>query len=195
MATKRGDRTPAERLMDTAADLFLREGIRVVGIDRLINEAGVARASLYQNFGSKDDLVVAYLNHEHEADRAGYERAALRREEPIDRALMIFDLAESASRHSHYRGCPFLNAATEFPEPTHPVTTVVRKHRQWVLECLAAALREAGVAEPTTVAGQVQILYDGGLAGSKVSRSTKPIRLARQMAENLVRPENARATA
>jgi AcrR family transcriptional regulator len=175
--------------MDTASDLFLREGIRVVGIDRLINEAGVARASLYQNFGSKDDLVVAYLDREHEVDRAGYERAVLRKDDPVARVLVIFDLAEAASRRSSYRGCPFLNAATEFPDPTHPVTSVVRRHRQWLLDCLTEELREAGVDQPATIAGQVQILYDGGLAGSKVSRSGKPIRSAKQMAESLVRPK------
>src|SRR5690242_14112927 len=119
MATKREGSTPAERLMDTATDLSVREGIRAVGIDPLIADAQVARASLYQAFGSKDALIVAYLDRQHELDRAAFERRTTRLDDPIERIFAAFDLAETASRRSRYRGCPFLNAATEFPGMTH----------------------------------------------------------------------------
>lgn len=186
MASKRNGSTPAERLIQTATTLFVREGIRAVGIDRLIAEAQVARASLYQCFGSKDALITAYLDRQHETDRAAYERAMARIDDPVERALVLFDLAEASSRRSRYRGCPFLNATTEFPDHHHPLSTVVLKRRQWLLDQLLTALQDAGVDDPRAVAERIQLLYDGGLAGSKVNRSGEPIRLAKQMAVELI---------
>jgi AcrR family transcriptional regulator len=193
MGSNRNGSTPAERLIQTAAELFAREGIRAVGVDRLIAEAQVARASLYQSFGSKDALITAYLDRQHETDRAVYERATARIDDPVERVLVLFDLAETASRRSRYRGCPFLNATTEFPDHHHPVSKVVLKRRQWLLDRLLAALRNAGVDDPRALAEQLQLLYDGGLAGSKVNRSGEPIRLAKQMAEELIVGSRARA--
>ncbi|MBV8539733.1 MAG: hypothetical protein JO268_04110, partial [Pseudonocardiales bacterium] len=137
-------------------------------------------------FGSKDALITAYLDQQHETDRAAYERAMAHVEDPVERALLFFDLAEASSRRSHYRGCPFLNAATEFPDRRHPVSAVVLKRREWLLDRLITALRDAGADDPRTVAQRIQLLYDGGLAGSKVNRSSEPIRLAKHMAEELI---------
>lgn len=186
MASKENGLTPAERLIQTATTLFVREGIRAVGVDRLIADAQVARASLYQCFGSKDALITAYLDRQHEMDRTVYERAMARLEDPVERALVLFDLAEASSRRSRYRGCPFLNAITEFPGHRHPLFAVVLKRRQWLLNQLFTALQDARVDDPRTVAEQVQLLYDGGLAGSKVNKSGEPIRLAKQMAQELI---------
>jgi AcrR family transcriptional regulator len=184
----RPDRSPpAQRLLDTAADLFAREGIRAVGIERVLADADVARASLYQSFGSKDGLVVAYLDRQDALDRRAYERATARLTDPVARILTVFDLAEKAARRRRYRGCLYLNAATEFPDPRHPVIRVVQHHRQWLLDQVTGALGEVGAPDPEATAHRIQLLYDGALAGSKGARSCEPIRLARQMAEEHIR--------
>lgn len=179
-------RTPAERLLSVAGALFAHEGIRAVGIDRLLAEAGVAKASLYQSFGSKDALVVAYLSRQHDEDRRGYERAAARCDDPAARALLPFDLAARKARRRDFRGCLYLNAATEFPGAHSPVAGVVGEHRDWLDGVWRAALEELGHPEPAAAAARLAVLYDGGLAGSKATRSTAPITTARGMAEALL---------
>jgi AcrR family transcriptional regulator len=174
---------PAERLVTSAARLFDRHGIRAVGVDQLIADADVARASLYQNFGSKDGLVAAWLEEQDRLDREGYARTVRdMADDPAPRVQVLFDRAAAAARRRRFRGCLYLNAATEFPDPTHPVHAVVAAHREWLHTVLAATLRQAGATDPEQVAMRIHLLYDGGLAGSKAARSTDPIRLAGAMA-------------
>jgi AcrR family transcriptional regulator len=167
---------PGERLLATATSLFDREGIRAVGIERLIAEAGVARASLYQAFGSKDALVVAYLEQADRADRERYAQAVRGLDgEPGERVATFFRLAQRSMRRRRYRGCLYINAATEFPEPDHPVHRVVADHRAWQHAEFVAAARQAGAAEPERVGTRLQVLYDGALVGAKAARDLMPI--------------------
>jgi AcrR family transcriptional regulator len=182
MASSPAADSPAQRLLDTAATLFVREGIRAVGIDRLIADAKVARASLYQSFGSKDGLIAAYLDRQDELDRAAWNRAASKVDDPVDKLLLLFDLATSASRKRRYRGCLYLNAATEFPDPDHPACQAIARHRDWMHELLVTLLTEAGIAPAHEGAKTIQVLYDGALAGSKFSKSPAPIQHAKELA-------------
>ncbi|NIH80965.1 TetR/AcrR family transcriptional regulator [Amycolatopsis viridis] len=186
MSTPRDRALPAERLLSAAATLFARDGIRAVGVDRLLAEAKVARASLYQTYGSKDALVVAYLRHQDEQDRSGYARASAGVTDPAARLLLVFDLAAKSARRRRFRGCLYLNAATEFPDARHPVIGVVHDHREWLRELWRSCLTELGVAAPGPLVDRLVVLYDGGLAGSKATRSTEPITLAREMAAQLI---------
>jgi AcrR family transcriptional regulator len=184
--TARG-RDPGARLLDAAADLFDREGIRAVGIDRLIADAGVARASLYQHFGSKSSLVLAYLRRVDAADRDRFARAtAALADRPRDRIRTVFSLAEASARRRRFRGCLYVNALTEFPDRGDGVHAVVTEHREWLLDELTSALRQAGAAGAGEVAANIQLLYDGALVGSKAGRDVGPIRRAAALAERLV---------
>lgn len=186
MSTIRDRPLPAERLLDAASTLFASVGIRAVGIERILDEAGVARASLYQNYGSKDALVIAYLRRLDEHDRAGYERAAAGIADARERTLLVFDLAAKTAKRRRYRGCLYLNAATEFPHAQHPVTAAVRVHRRWLADLWTGTLGELGVASPAPTVSRLTVLYDGCLAGSKISKSVEPILLARTMAEEFL---------
>ncbi|MDF3335882.1 helix-turn-helix domain containing protein [Mycolicibacterium septicum] len=174
---------PAQRLLATAAELFANQGIRAVGIDQILREAGVAKASLYSTYGSKDALVIAYLTDLDHADRNRWERAVAEIDDPVDRILTFFDLASGAATRRDYRGCLYANAATEYPgaelEP-------VRAHRQWLRDTLAALLDQAAVSSSAALARRIQLLYDGALLGSKLDRSTEPIVAARTLAEELI---------
>ncbi len=174
---------PAQRLLTTAAELFASQGIRAVGIDQILREAGVAKASLYSTYGSKDALVIAYLTDLDHADRNRWEQAVAGVDDPVQRILTFFDLASRSATRRDYRGCLYANAATEYPgvefEP-------VLAHRKWLRDTLTAQLKQAGADSPATLARNIQLLYDGALLGSKLERSTKPITAARALTEELI---------
>lgn len=174
---------PAQRLLDTAAELFAKQGIRAVGIDQILREAGVAKASLYSSYGSKDALVIAYLTDLDHADRNRWARAVAAVDDPVRRILTFFELASGAATRRDFRGCLYANAATEYPgvelEP-------VRAHREWLRATLATLLEQAGVTRSAAVARRIQLLYDGALLGSKLERSTEPISAARALTRELI---------
>lgn len=178
--------SPTQRLLDAAGPLFAREGIRAVGVDRVLAEAGVARASLYHAFGSKDGLIAAYIDDQDRADRGKWEKATVDLGSPQEKILAFFDLARAAALHRGFRGCLYLNAATEFPDPEHPARHAVARHRAWLQEVLLDQLAQIGVAETDPVADRITLFYDGALAGSKFDRSTAPIELARDLVERLI---------
>lgn len=177
---------PAERLLATATELFAAHGIRAVGIDRIIAEAGVAKASLYSAFGSKDGLVTAYLERLDQRDRARWTAAVAKVTDPLDRVLAFFDLAAASAPIRNFRGCQYLNAATEFPGHDLPMLAPVRAHRAWVREVMVSALRDAGCLDASEVAERVQVIYDGTLAGTKFTHSDEAINIGRSMAVGLI---------
>lgn len=175
--------SPSTRLLDTASTLFAEHGIRAVGIDRILAEAGVARASLYSSYGSKDALVLAYLEDLDQRDRQRWHAAAEPLDDPIAKILTFFDLAMQSAPKKNFRGCQYANAATEFPqESLEPVLA----HREWLNSTLVDLLNLAGVTESEVVAGRVQLIYDGALSGSKFEHSVEPIRLGRDMAAAII---------
>lgn len=182
-AGRAGKPSPAQRLLGTAGALFAEYGIRAVGIDRILAEAGVARASMYSSYGSKDALVLAYLADLDMRDRDGWNDAVADLDDPIEKILTFFDLALKSAPLKNFRGCQYANAATEFP---HEPFESVLAHREWLRGTLVELLGLAGVDDAETVAVHVQLIYDGALAGSKFEHSVEPIRLGRQMAASLV---------
>jgi AcrR family transcriptional regulator len=174
---------PAERLLATATKLFAAQGIRAVGVDQILREAAVAKASLYSTYGSKDALVIAYLADLDQRDRNRWTQAVADVTDPIDRALTFFDLAITNAPARGFRGCLYANAATEFPDTE---LAPVRAHRQWMHGILAAQFFQAGVDSSIDLAHQVQVIYDGALVGSKIERSAEPLRRARALALELI---------
>src|SRR5580700_3407895 len=108
-------RSPRDRLLEAASELFYAEGVQSVGIDRVIERAGVAKASLYSAFGSKEELVCAYLDARHEQTLAGLRSAVAAAEDPIDRLLAVFDAQARLFRTPDFHGCAFTAAAAEAP--------------------------------------------------------------------------------
>ncbi|HEY3505422.1 MAG TPA: helix-turn-helix domain-containing protein [Actinocatenispora sp.] len=163
------------RLLRTATELFYAEGIHAVGVDRVIASAQVTRATMYRHFPSKDDLVVAYLTQADEAIRA--RTVAVRAEdatpEDVVRAVGR-QIAEDIQREG-FRGCAFLNAAAEYPDPAHPVHRAVLKHRQWFLATVTELFADAGETDPEPAARHFVMLRDGAMAAGCLT-DPKPIR-------------------
>lgn len=175
--------SPSDRLLAGATRLFAAHGIRGVGIERILRESGCAKASLYDSYGSKAGLVLAYLTQLDRADRDRWEKATATVASPVEKALTFFDLAIANGLRGEFPGCLYANVVTEFPgvrfEP-------VDAHRQWVRSCLTALMTSAGAHPPDSTARRFQLLYDGALAGSKLERSVEPIQLGRGVAAELI---------
>jgi AcrR family transcriptional regulator len=155
-------RSARERLLDAADELFYAEGIHTVGIDRVIERAGVAKASLYTTFGSKDELIRAYLERRHAARQAAIGEAVERASGTRARLLAPFDAIPGTSR-----GCAFINASAE-GERGGVVDEVSGAHRAWRRELFATLAREAGARDPETLASQLTLLYDGAAVGLRM---------------------------
>lgn len=175
--------SPADRLLAVATKLFAAHGIRAVGIERILRESGCAKASLYDLYGSKAALVVAYLTQLDRADRRRWEQAVETLSHPTEKALAFFDLAIANGPKCDFPGCLYANVATEFPgvrfEP-------IDEHRQWVRSCLTELMRSAGAECPDSTAREIQLLYDGALTASKLEQSIEPIRLGRRIAADFI---------
>jgi AcrR family transcriptional regulator len=156
---------PRERLLRTASEIFYREGIHAVGVDRIVSEAGVTRATFYRHFPSKEDLVVAYLQREDSILRGYFEAG---RESTTDPdallALFINGIADDI-RRNHTRGCPFINASAEYPDAESEVRRTVATHRAWFRDQLRRALVAAGRDDVEERASALVLLRDAALVG------------------------------
>jgi AcrR family transcriptional regulator len=157
--------TPAgARLLDAATRLFYNEGIHSVGVDRIIEEAGVTRATMYKQFAGKEGLVLAYLQGEDDGLRALFADAAQASEDPDVLLDLVVTGIERDIRERHTRGCPFINAAAEYPDDG-PVRELITEHREWFRATLEQLSAAAGLAEPAEVAASLVLLRDAALVG------------------------------
>jgi AcrR family transcriptional regulator len=186
----------AERILATASDLFYREGVRAVGIQRVIDEAGIAKASLYAHYASKDELVAACLRRQGDALRAGLEQNLS--DPSLDarsKLLRIFDLQTQQIASPGFRGCPFQNTGSEFTDAGHPANVVTVTYRRWIHDLFTSLVREAGLRNPEAVAGALIVLHDGAAAAAQMDGGPEAARHARWAAEQLLdsQPSGRRA--
>lgn len=179
--------TPAaRRILEAASRLFYARGLHAVGVDTIAAEAGVTKKTLYDRFGSKEALEVAYL---HARDARWEELLAGSLEAHpapgVERVLAIFDAAERWSAAEGGRGCAAINARAEVDDPAHPVAVEVARQKSWVRDLLESECRTAGLARPGELADALMVLYDGALAGSGTGVPTEPFRAARRAAATL----------
>jgi AcrR family transcriptional regulator len=171
--TATGASLARERLLATASDLFYREGIHAVGVDRIIAEAGITRATFYRHFPGKEDLVEAYLGVEDAGIRGAFTAAGEATSDPRELlALVIEGLADDVARH-HTRGCPFINAAAEYPQPGSAVRERIADHRAWFRGALEGLLTAAGAPQPDLAAGQLVLLRDAAMVGGYLDGWTR----------------------
>jgi AcrR family transcriptional regulator len=170
---------PRERLLETASHLFYAEGIQAVGVDRLIAEGGVTKATFYRHFPSKDDLVLAYLRGRDAAIRAQFAAATTKvgsAEQALD--LLVAGIADETCG-AGFRGCPFINAAAEYPHPEHPVRRAIGEHRAWFRDALASLAAACGHPDPPAAAAMLVMLRDGAMVGGYLDGPAVSAALAR----------------
>jgi AcrR family transcriptional regulator len=154
-----GSSAARRRLLDTATRLFYAEGIRAVGIDRIIAKAGVAKATFYNHFPSKDDLVLAYIEEQDQLGRKAV--AALPKQTPRKMIAAVLNRISGAAVAGDYRGCPFLNAAAEYPDRTSAVRHAIDARRAWYHGVLRQLLAADGDPTPSVTASLLVALSDG----------------------------------
>jgi AcrR family transcriptional regulator len=177
--------TPRERLLAAADELFYREGVRSVGIDRVIERAGVAKATLYNAFGSKEELVKAYLDSRHEARRRRLAQAMEGIDSPRGKLLVVFDVMDKLFAAPGYRGCAFLNASAESPAGGL-VEKVSDEYREWVRSMFEGLAYDAGASDPRQLAQQLVLLYDGATVAAQMDRDRTAALAAKDVATALV---------
>jgi AcrR family transcriptional regulator len=165
MSEAEGKKPARQRILDTASEMFYRDGVRAVGIDAIIARSGVAKMSLYRNFPSKDALVTAWLEDRNAFFWRRWDQAETSRaRDPHGQLEAVLDMVAATASHPRWRGCPFLNTGTEFREPDHPARGVILAHKCAVRERLHRLATAAGAREPDLLAQQLQLLIDGAYA-------------------------------
>ena len=175
-----------DRLLAAADELFYAEGVHTVGIDRIIERAGVAKASLYSSFGSKEELVRAYLENRHRLRRERLLAGLERYENPRARLLGVFDVLGELAATPGFRGCAFYNASAESVARGGAVEQVSNANRAWTRGLFTELADDCGVADPAALADQLMILYDGASVGARMDGRPGAAVLARRVAESLV---------
>ncbi len=165
-----------ERILDVACDLFYREGIRAIGVDTIVAEAGVTKMSLYRSFASKDELVMAYLERRNGTYWAWWDDVARRCPDPREQLLtLVNEIGERVARRG-YRGCPFTNAAIEFPDPAHPGRKVAEANKRELRRRLIALSEALGARDPESLGEQLLLLIEGAYSSSQTFGPDGPTR-------------------
>jgi AcrR family transcriptional regulator len=174
--------------MATALKLFYRDGYRVVGIDTLLAEAKVAKMTLYNHFASKEDLIIAVLE-KRSADllAAVDESLAKAGRSPARQLGAVFDGLKKWFATDDFKGCAFIRALSEYPEPDHPVHQTAWRHKRGMNARLLQIAQTAEAKSPGTVADTISLLIDGAIIAAHATHSDQPADNARNAALSLLK--------
>ncbi|MET3808862.1 AcrR family transcriptional regulator [Nakamurella sp. UYEF19] len=177
-------RTAKERLLRAADELFYAEGIHAVGIERVLERAGVARGSLYYSFKGKDELVQAYLTRRHSLWVERVSAGISDTNDPRERILAVFDVLATLFSEPDYRGCAFMNATAE-AVPGSVEVQVAKIFRGWIHELFLQLATDTRTPHPAELANTLVILYDGAVANAQMDKNPDAANIAKSTA-NLV---------
>jgi AcrR family transcriptional regulator len=178
-------RSARDRLLEAADQLFYDEGIHTVGIDRVLDQSGVAKGSLYYNFDGKGDLVRTYLQNRHARWAARIDAELATTSDPAGRILAIFDALADLFAQPDFRGCAFINAAAEAP-PGSAEELATRDYRSWLHDLFSGLVGDAGLAGHATLVTQLVLLYDGATISAQLDHNPAAAAAARAAAASLL---------
>jgi AcrR family transcriptional regulator len=184
MPTETARLSPRDRLLASADELFYREGVHTVGIDRIIEHAGVAKATLYNTFGSKDELVKAFLRGRHASTADRITQALQRYRTPRTRLLGVFDAQGEIFADPDFHGCAFVSATSEAHGDS--VEEAAVEYRKWVRALFTELAEQAGVRGAKTLAQQLHLLYDGASVSAGMDENSRAAETARAAAAVLL---------
>jgi AcrR family transcriptional regulator len=181
------------RILDTACRLFYRQGVRAVGVDLVVEEAGVAKTSLYRHFRTKDDLVAAFLAREDEDFWRTWDSVAQQHNDDAATELDAhLDWIGERLERPNYRGCPQINVAAEFPESDHPARKVAAMHKHQLRQRLKEIAERLGARRPDELAGQLLLLINGAFVSAETFAPHEATPLLHRMAHALVNASRSR---
>jgi len=162
-----GEKRAGAKIFEVAADLFYRESIRSVGVETIVKQAGVSKITLYRNFESKDDLIVAYLENRNAEYWHTLDRLMARERGPRAQLRLLIDYIADRASTPGYRGCPFINYAAEFPDASHPGHRVVAANKQEMRQRLLSLAEAVKAKRPAQLADAIFLLIEGAYASSQ----------------------------
>jgi len=176
-----------DKILETASKLFYKQGVRAVGVDLVVEKAGVAKTSLYRHFGTKDDLVAAFLEREDQNFWRQWDRVS---EQHADDAKAELDahlnwIGERVGK-LNYRGCPQINVAAEFPEADHPARKVAKAHKREMRRRLTLIAERLNIASPDELGGQLSVLINGAFVSTQILEPGEAIPLLQHAADALI---------
>lgn len=187
MARTRETSEARQRVLETADRLFYAEGVRAVGIDRIIAEAAVAKMSLYKHFPSKDDLILAVLQYREQAVLAFFASAMERHgKRDKDQLRAFFAALKEWFESPGFRGCAFQNAAIELADPDHPASAFVRGHKERFAAFLRGLVKQAVGRAAAKIAPAVNLLVEGAIVTAVIQGTSAPADVACDAAQKLM---------
>lgn len=177
-----------EKLIEAGHEIFYREGFLAVGLDRLLNEVGCSKQTFYNHFDSKDDLIVAVID-EHHRWWSGELRDRIQRAagpDPRAQILAMFDVMRQIIHDPQYRGCIFINAAVEFPQPQHPAHQSARRAKADGIALLADLAERAGATDSLALAQEIDMIIEGALVTHQVAPESDVCTISYRAAETLI---------
>lgn len=166
-----------DRILDVATEMFYREGVRAVGVDLIVERSGVAKTSLYRHFPAKDDLIAAFLQREDTAFFDYWDKIASRhKDDPKAELEAHLKWITNYIGGPNYRGCAFLNVATEFPSPEHPAHGVALANKVELLRRLGELTKRMKVSHADRLADQIALLIDGAFVNGQLLGKKGPAR-------------------
>ncbi|WP_370369456.1 TetR/AcrR family transcriptional regulator [Catenulispora sp. GP43] len=160
--------SPKDRLLATARRLFYTEGIHTVPVDRLVTEANVTRATFYRHYPAKEDLVEAYLRATDADLRAAVDGLLEQEPGPKESAAALLDFIGDVVCGYGFRGCHFINASAEYPDPDDPVRSAVADHRAWFQDTVVKLAERTGHPDPQYAGRAMVLLHDGALSAAEL---------------------------
>lgn len=194
--------TARDKLITAALELFNEHGYHATGINAILDRAGVAKMSLYNNFTSKEDLIAQALRQRDDAwmqwfadalERHSTKSASARRQrttrpktDAATTLLAVFDVLEEWFNQRDFNGCGFIRASGEFPNPGDPVHKIALEHKQRIEQALAALARQAGAKDPDAIARTLFVLASGAITAAQMTATSEPARDAKEAARALL---------
>lgn len=177
-----------DKLIDAAMNLFYDNGFHAVGIDRIIDDAGVTKTTFYNHFESKDALILEVLKRRDEIELEEWSKRMREQggADPRAQILVLFDILDDWFREDGFRGCLFINAAVEFPAPNDPIHITAASHGARLYERIVMLTREAGAPDPAFLTGQIMLLVAGAIVARHVDHDASAAHTARATAEILL---------
>lgn len=186
-AKRPGNSPRRDQLLETATELFYRNGCHTTGIDRILAEAGVAKMTLYKHFRSKEELVLAAAQRFHETIRENFQAYVEKGNlEPRQQLLAIFDFMDNWCRKPEFCGCPSINLAVQYPDHSDPIHQAAAEHKRIREDYITAIATQAGARDPAQLARQLMLLIDGATVLRQVTGCPEVVNEARTAAELLV---------
>ena len=176
-----------DKILETASALFYKQGVRAVGVDLVVAEAGVAKTSLYRHFRTKDDLVAAFLAREDHDFWGTWDRVAeSHKADPKAELDAHLEWIGQRVGRPNYRGCPQINVAAEFPEADHPARKVAADHKREMRRRLRQIAERLNVVDPDNLAGQLALLVNGAFVSSQILNPGEAVPLLQRTAHALI---------